>query len=216
MTPTTPKRDWDVILVTALFIAGCLAVSLLLPRWQPPRVMKLEPIAVAASPAAAPQTPIDFTPTPQQQRAAVAAYHRGMDALQAARYGAAATEFKTALEKYPAFTEAYAGLAEAAIALGQHQAAALNAQHALDLWRRDKSVHVTGLATAAAEAWAHRLLGAALLDISANELRTQQLQLGHMNANRALFHCRQALLLNQADAPARACARSAAELLMQL
>src|SRR3569832_2519995 len=32
-TETRPPRDWDVIAVASLFIAGCLIVSIVLPLW---------------------------------------------------------------------------------------------------------------------------------------------------------------------------------------
>jgi len=218
MQPTSPSRNWDVILMACLFIAGCVTVSVVLPRWQEahdaPRGLGAS-VETSTLPADAPilsGTVATIVPSPQQLRAASESYGSGTHGLQAKNYPAAAVDFKKALEKYPAFTEAYAGLADAAGALGDDQAAVLNAQHALDQWANDQTMHVTELTPDAAKAWAHRLLGAALLRRADSELHRHQALLGKMDANRAIFHCKQALAINADDEAARRCAQSASAL----
>ena len=221
MQPTSSSPNWDVILMACLFIAGCLTVSVILPLWQEahdaPHGMGTS-VQVSA-PAGDTPTPsgtvATIVPSPQQLRAASESYETGAQKLQAKNYQAAAVDFKKALEKYPAFTEAYAGLADAAGALGDDQAAVLNAQHALDQWANDQTMHVTELTPDAAKAWAHRLLGAALLRRADSELRRQQALLGKMDANRAVFHCKQALTINADDEAARRCAQSASALALR-
>src|SRR3569623_2801747 len=136
MQPTSPSRNWDVILMACLFIAGCLTVSVILPRWQEahdaPRGMGAS-VEMSALPADAPLasgTVAPIVPSPQQLRGASQSYERGAHELRAKNYPAAAVDFKKALEKYPAFTDAYAGLADAAGALGADQAAVLTARPA--------------------------------------------------------------------------------------
>src|SRR3569832_402921 len=165
---TRPPRDWDVIAVASLFIAGCLIVSIVLPLWPHGQ----EAVPAAGEPAAEiVQSAPTIVPSPQQLHAAGEAYGQGTRALR---------------DKH--FTEAYVGLADAAIAVGDTQAAVLNAQHALDLWTNDQTLHVNELTPDGALAWAHRLLGTALLRRADGELREQKSLLGKMDANRALFH----------------------------
>src|SRR3569623_3500111 len=147
MQPTSPSRNWDVILMACLFIAGCLTVSVILPRWQEahdaPRGMGAS-VEMSALPADAPiasGTVATIVPSPPQLRGASQSYESGAHELQAKNYPAADVEFRKALEKYPAFTEAYAGLADAAGALGNDQAAVHNAQHALEQWANDQTLH---------------------------------------------------------------------------
>jgi len=206
---TRPPRDWDVIAVASLFIAGCLIVSIVLPLWPHGQ----EAVPAAGEPAAEiVQSAPTIVPSPQQLHAAGEAYGQGTRALRDKHYTEAATDFKKALERYPAFTEAYVGLADAAIAVGDTQAAVLNAQHALDLWTNDQTLHVNELTPDGALAWTHRLLGTALVRRADGELREQKSLLGKMDANRALFHCRQALSLQQNDANAQRCAKTASDL----
>src|SRR3569832_2917820 len=127
MQPTSPSRNWDVILMACLFIAGCVTVSVVLPRWQEahdaPRGLGAS-VETSTLPADAPilsGTVATIVPSPQQLRAANESYGSGAHELQAKNYPAAAVDFKKALEKYPAFTEASAGLADAAGARGGGQ-----------------------------------------------------------------------------------------------
>lgn len=204
-----PSRDWDLIVIACLFIVGCLTVSIGLPLWQSGH----EEIAVTKeeTPEIAQSSPT-ILPSPQQVNAASEAFGEAARALRAKQYSEAAAGFKKALERYPAFTEAYVGLADASIALGDTQAAVLNAQHALDLWTNDQTLHVNELTRDEALAWAHRLLGTALLRRADGELREQKSLLGKMDTNRALFHCKQALSLQHDDSNAQRCTEAATAL----
>ena len=195
-----------------LFVAACITVSLLLPRWQQEQHTERSHNADAYLTAALPVAAATIAPSPHQRDAAGEAYARGASELKAKNYPAAAVYFKKALEKYPTFTEAYAGLAEAADAVGDDQAAVLNAQHALDQWAGDQIMHVVDLTPATGSASAHRVLGAALLRRADAELHLQQALIGKMAANRAAFHCRQAISLDAAGNVARRCAEHATAL----
>src|SRR3569832_2512888 len=218
MQPTSPSRNWDVILMACLFPAGRAPARAAPPRRPAAPAAPRGPgasVETSTLPADAPilsGTVATIVPSPQQLRAANESYGSGAHELQAKNYPAAAVDFKKALEKYPAFTEAYAGLADAAGALGDDQAAVLNAQHALDQWANDQTLHVTDLTPDAAKAWAHRLLGAALLRRADSELHRHQALLGKMDANRAIFHCKQALAINADEEAARRCAQTASAL----
>lgn len=200
-------RDWDLIAAAIFFIACCLIVSLVLPyRHAGAGADKpaVEPVS-ASRPAL-----IALIVTPEQKSAALTAYRQGMLALRAADYPAASLAFKKALEKFPSLAEAYIGLGEANHFLGDDQAAALNAQHGLDELAADRTVSAPDLNIKAAEAWAHRVLGMALLRRAENELNRNEASLGKMEANRARFHCQQALALDRGDAAAEDCEKTAA------
>src|SRR3569623_3088399 len=119
--------------MACLFIAGCVTVSVVLPRWQEahdaPRGLGAS-VETSTLPADAPilsGTVATIVPSPQQLRAANESNGSGAHELQAKNYPAAAVEFKKALEKSPAYADAYAGLADAAGALGDNQNAVLTA-----------------------------------------------------------------------------------------
>lgn len=211
MPPATkppPARDWDVILVASLFIAGCLAVSIGLPLWHSEHE-KTVMTRVAAPEFRRSAPPI--VPSPQQIRAASAAFGQGTLELQTGHYSEAAGHFKKALERHPTFTEAYLGLADASFTLGDTQAAVLNAEHALDLWTNDQTLHVDHFTREQVLSWAHRLLGTSLLRRTEGALRKQPSDLEKIDVSRALFHCRQALSLGHDDIEAQRCVQAAAK-----
>ncbi len=205
--PASRHADWDLILVMVCFIAACLTVSLVLPHWH----AASQPVATVTASTPRP-APINLAATPAQKNAALAAYREGMEQLRGRQYQAASAAFKKALEKFPSFAEAYIGLGEANQMLGVHQAAVLNAQHGLDQVMADHAVLLSGLSLAAAQVWAHRILGTALLSQAEGELGRDEDLLGRMDATRASFHCQHVLSLDQADASAQACAKTAAAL----
>src|SRR3569832_1771315 len=128
---TRPARDWDVIAVAGLFIAGCLIVSNDLPLWPHGQ----EAVPAAGEPAAEiVQSAPTIVPSPQQLNAAGEAYGQGTRALRDKHYTEAATDFKKALERYPAFTEAYVGLAVVVFAVGVSLAVVFFALLAFVLW----------------------------------------------------------------------------------
>ncbi len=209
--PYTTRRhhNWDLIAAMIFFIACCLVVSVVLPYRHynaPPGHAAAEQLAASRPP------PIILVTTPQQKSAALAAYQEGVQALRAAHYPAALAAFKKALEKFPAFAEAYIGLGETNHHLGDDQAAALNAQHGLDELTAHQITFAPDLDPKAAEAWAHRVLGTALLQRAERELDQHDDLLGKMEANRARFHCQQAFALNLGDTLAEGCTKTAASL----
>src|SRR3569832_2648603 len=110
MQPTSPSRNWDVILMACLSIAGCVTVSVVLPRWQEahdaPRGLGAS-VETSTLPADAPilsGTVATFVPSPQQLRAASESYGSGSHGLLAMNFPAAAVDFIMSLEKYPAFS----------------------------------------------------------------------------------------------------------------
>ncbi|MEK7323233.1 MAG: hypothetical protein AABZ84_09160 [Pseudomonadota bacterium] len=206
---TGGHRDWDLIAAMLFFIACCLLVSLVLPY----RHYGVPAGHAAAEQLPAPRpAPIALVTSPQQKNAALAAYREGMQALRADHYPAALIAFKKALEKFPGFAEAYIGLGEANHFLGDDQAAALNAQHGLDEITADQTAFVPDLDRQAARAWAHRVLGTALLRRAERELDQHEHLLAKMAANRARFHCQQALALGHGDSLAEGCTETAAAL----
>src|SRR3569832_2436993 len=135
---TRPPRDWDVIAVASLFIAGCLIVSIVLPLW--PHGQEAAP--AAGEPAAEiVQSAPTIVPSPQKLHAAGEAYGQGTRALRDKLYTEAATDIKKALERYPAFTEAYVGLADAAIAGGGARAAGRGARRARGRGAGGRTLH---------------------------------------------------------------------------
>ena len=203
------RRDWDLIVAAIFFITCCLTVSLVLP-YRHTGVASGHPAAEQVSGSRPALIPLVVTP--QQKSMALAAYRQGMQALRAAHYPAALAAFKKALEKFPAFAEAYIGLGETNHYLGDDQAAALNAQHGLDELTAHQITFAPDLDRKAAEAWAHRVLGTALLQRAERELDQHDDLLGKMEANRAHFHCQQAFALNLGDTLAEGCTKTAASL----
>ena len=207
---TPPRTDWDLILAALFFLAACLIVSLVLPHWHASADTARH--AADEHGASARPAPLVLVTTPEQKRLALAAYRRGTQSLRDGAYPAAADAFKKALEKFPGFAEAYIGLGEASQRLGENQPAALNAQHALDQLAADPAALASGLEIEAVRAWAHRVLGTALLEQAEAALGQHDALLGKMNARRAGFHCEQAFSLDRRDGSARACADGAAAL----
>lgn len=126
-----------------------------------------------------------------------------------------AAAFKKALEKYPAFTEAYTGLADASMALGEEQAAVTNAQHALDQLSSDNTSHVPGLTPEAGAAWptacwVRRCCAGPMASCVCNSRCSGKWM------QTALFHCKQALSFDASDAPARHCRDAATRLAASL
>lgn len=222
-----PTKNWDLKLAAILFIGTCITVSLILPNWQQPAAMteiyetvpsqlQTENTSPAAATPAAPSTsvnpPANPPPNPELMNAASESYQKGLDLLQAGNFSDAEAEFKKALEKYPNMAEAYTGLADAFSRLGDDKAAETNARHALDQLKLLRPGLPPDLHLKKELAYAHRVLGTALLHLAKSALDSNEETTGRMKALDAASHCSLANVFDQADQDARACAQQAHEL----
>jgi tetratricopeptide (TPR) repeat protein len=218
MNQTRTGKDWDLKLAAVLFIGTCATMSLILPNWpSSPQAGAAQDAAPAPRPASA-SAPAAFNDvpaplSPAQRQAAQADYRTGMEALHQGRYDAAATQFKKALEKSPELAEAYVGLGDAFLHLQDYQAAQSNARHALTQLKPLGVDQAPDPALNQELAYAHRVLGMALLHLARDALNRQDATTGRMQALEASSHCNLAMVFDNRDQAAHDCVRQAKTLI---
>lgn len=206
MNQTRTVKDWDLRFAAILFIGACATMSLILPNWPS------SPQADTASDAVPVPTAFEIapaSPSPAQHQAALADYRTGMQALHKGRYDAAATEFKKALEKSAELAEAYVGLGDAFLHLQDYQAAQTNARHALIKLKPLGVDQTPDPALKQELAYAHQVLGMALLHLARDALNRHDDTTGRMQALEASSHCSLATVFDNRDQTAHDCVRQA-------
>jgi len=222
--PLRPHRrahsEWDLNLAALMFIGTCTTMSLVLPNLPPAGEPGVSAEAAAATvmraalpSAGATSAAVVLTPaSPGQRAAALADYRSGLDQLHKGRYDAAATDFKKALEKSPELGAAYIGLGDAYVHLKDYKAAETNARHALSELKLLHVGQAPDPALKAQLAYAHQVLGVALLHLARDALDHRQSTISRMQALEAASHCNLATVFERGNQIAQECAKQASAL----
>jgi len=216
-----PHSGWDLKLAALLFISTCATMSLILPNLPPAGQTGVSAEAAAGdgddtaarpSAGANPAPAVLIPASPEQRAAAQAELRSGLDQLHKGRYEAAAAAFKEALEKSPGLGAAYIGLGDAYVHLGDYKAAETNARHGLSGLNLLQLGRAPDPALKAQLAYAHQVLGVALLHLARDALDHQQSTISRMQALEAASHCNLATVFERGNQIAQACAKQASAL----
>lgn len=142
-------------------------------------------------------------------------YQRGQKYLESGRYDEAAAAFIQSLEKIPDLSRAYIGLGDAYTHLNNNKAAEINARHALSQLNNRSTGNKDDALITKDIAYAHRVLGMALLNQALTAIKSNDFPGGSMLAKDAASQCDLAVTLNQTDNQARLCEHQARTLLVR-
>lgn len=201
-------RHWDVWITSGVFACACLTVAGVLPSLAPP----FDDHAREVRRPLIMDMPAGHATSANRRAVAIEAYRNASAYMEDKKFMQAAAQFKMALEKAPAFAEAYAGLGEAMARMDNTTGAELNAMHAIDLLRNGNPPTLEGVNTDAALDHAYRILGEALLARARDHYSKQNEKLAKVESRRAAAACEQAAHFDPTDGIARSCLKEASKL----